>query len=465
MGGKLLKAALLAGLIAGTYGRLRRPASLGVSYSRASTKILVIGGGFGGLAAARGLARAFSGSREVGVALIDRHNYTTFWPMVPSVISGNVEARHVASPIRRLLRPMGIEFFEAGVEGVDFETRRVRTDDGDFAYDHLVLALGSRTAFFAPGAEEHAFDLKGLKKAVRVRNHVLDRFEEAEKQGGDHGDDLLTFVFVGGGTTGVEAASDVHDLIFGTFEGDYPSVDFDRVRLVLVNSDDRLLKGVDPALAHAASLRLSSCRIEVIKDTKVKDVRADAVTLSDGQTIPARTIVWAAGTEPSPPVKDLDVTQDHRGRVVVDGFLRVKERLGVYAVGDCVFVADDGPPIPALAQAAEQEGWRAAANLAAEVEGRDPEPFRYRPLGQLVDLGDGSALVDILGVKFGGLVGALVWRGVYFYELGHNLNRVQVLFDWTTDLFFRPNTSKVFEDRDGPSESVGSPVSPTNNDA
>jgi NADH dehydrogenase len=446
---KILATVLLAGaalgLALGGSRRIGRPAPLGASYSDAPTKILVLGGGFGGLAAARELARAFAGSREVGVGLVDRENYTTFWPMVPSVISGNIEARHAAYPIRRVLRPMGAEFIEAGVKSVDFENRLVRTDYGELPYDYLMLAFGSRTAFFAPGADEHAFDLKGLDKAVAVRNHVLNCFTEAERRRGEHADDLLTFVFVGGGTTGVEAIADTHDLIFEVLGEDFPNVDLDRVRLVLVNSDERILKGVDPALAHAASRRLASQRVEVVNNMRAEEVRSDSVILSDGRTIPTRTTVWTAGTEPSSPASDLDVEKDHRGRILVDAFLRVKDRTGVYAIGDCVSVDYDGPPVPALAQAAEQEGKTAAQNLAAEIRGKGAEPFRYRPLGQLVDLGEDSALTDILGVKVGGLLGALVWRGVYLYELGHNLNRAQVLFDWITDLFFRPNTSKVFE--------------------
>jgi NADH dehydrogenase len=450
MARNLVRAALVAGpaagLVLGAYNRLKRPAPLDVSYTEAPTKVLVVGGGFGGLAAAEGLARALSGSRKVGVGLLDRHNYTTFWPMVPSVLSGNIEVRHAAYPLRRALRPVGVEFFQAEIQGLDFENRNVHTDDGDFPYDYLILALGSRTAFFGSGAGEHAFDLKGLRKAVAIRNHVLDCFAEAEKRRGEHGDDLLTFVFVGGGTTGVEGIADTHDLIFDVLGEDYPNVNLDRVRLVLVNSDERLLKGVDPALVNAASRRLASQRVEVINNTRAEEVRPDSVVLSDGRTIPTRTTVWTAGTEPAPPASDLDVHKDHRGRILVDGFLRVEDRPGVYAVGDCVSVQSDGPPVPALAQAAEQEGRRAALNLAAEIEGGEQEPFRYRSLGQLVDLGEGGALTDILGVKFGGLLGALVWRGVYLYELGHNLNRAQVLFDWIADLFFRPNTSKVFEE-------------------
>jgi NADH dehydrogenase len=446
MRGKLAIGGLILGAAWGAYRRLSRPTSLEGSYADAPTKVLIVGGGFGGLAAARGLARTLGGTDDVGVALVDHMNYTTFWPMVPSIIPSNAEVRHVAHSLRRILKPLGIEFFQDEVAEVDFEARRVKAGERDYPYDYLVLAPGSRTTFFGtPGADANAMDIKGLRDALLVRNQVIDRFEEAEHLDGRAPDDLLTFVFVGGGPTGVEAAADTHDLIFDVLEGDYPNVDFESVRIVLVNAGDNILKGLDAPLVHAATRRLASQRIEVINDARVEEVRPDAVVISDGSTIPTRTTIWAAGTEPPPLVGNLDVQKDHRGRILIDEYLRVKGRSGVYAVGDCTSIEYDGSPVPALAQAAEQEGNRAASNLTAEIKNEAPVAFRYRSVGQLVDLGEGSALVDILGVNLSGLLGAYVWKAVYLYELGYDLNRAHVLADWTIDLFTRPDTSKLLE--------------------
>jgi len=451
MRSKLTMGGLVLGAAWGAYRRLPRPIPLQGSYAHAPTKILIIGGGFGGLSVARGLARALRGTEDVGVALVDRMNYTTFWPMVPSVIPSNAEVRHVAHSLRRILKPLGVEFFQDEVVGVDFEARRVKTAERDYPYDYLVLAPGSRTTYFGtPGAEENAMDVKGLRDALRVRNHVIDRFEEAEHVDDQATDDLLTFVVVGGGPTGVEAAADMHDLMFDVLQDDYPNVDFDRVRVVLVNAGDQILQGLDSSLVNAATRRLASQRIEIINEAKVEEVRSDAVVISDGRTIPTRTTVWAAGIEPPPLVGGLDVQKDHRGRILIDQNLRVKGRPRVYAIGDCTSIQYDGPPVPALAQAAEQEGKRAASNLVAENKNQAPVAFRYRSVGQLVDLGEGSALVDILGVKLGGLLGAFIWKGVYLYELGYDLNRAHVLADWAIDLFSRPDTSKLFEDSKQP---------------
>jgi NADH dehydrogenase len=449
MRSKFVAAALAGGTLIGAYNlysRAQRPKPLRSSYSEAPKKVLVVGAGFGGLAALEGLARALDGSGEVGVALIDRVNYTTFWPMVPSAISANVEARHMAHSIRRIARALGVEFFQAEVSGADFEARKVHSDVGAFSYDYLILAPGSQTAFFgASGAQEHAIDLKGLPDALQVRNTIIDRLEEAERLKGEFDNGLLTFVFVGGGPTGVEGIAEAHDLIYDVLKDDYPSVDFERVRLVLVNSGEHILEGVDPSLVNAGMRQLASRNIEIINNAKAEEVRPDAVVLSGGRTILARTTVWAAGIEPPPFVKDLDIPKDSRGRIFVDEYLRVEEQSDVYAVGDCINLEVGSERVPALAQAAEQEGKIAALNLTAELRGNSLTPFRYRPLGQLVDLGSEGALVDIMGMRFSGFLGALVWKGVYLYELGYNLNRARVLFDWTIDLFSRPDTSKVFE--------------------
>src|SRR5919199_1711553 len=342
MRGKLAALAGLAGGAAvGIYGLLSRRERLSTHYSRAARKVLVIGGGFGGMAVLDALGGGLHGDQGVGVALVDKVNFTTFYPMVPSAISGNVEVRHVAHSIRRRIKPLGAEFYQAEVTEVDFDAGEVKTTHGSYSYDYLVLASGSRTAYFdIPGAWEHSVDLKGLRDALRVRNRVIDSFEEAERLASEAPEGLLTFVFVGAGPTGVEAAADTNDLIFDVLEGDYPNVDFDRARLVLVNSGERILQGIDPC----------------------------------------------------PLVAGLDVEKDERGRILVDEYLRVKGRPGVYALGDSARMDYDGPPVPALAQAAEQQGRTVARNLAVEIRGEgEPLPFRYEPLGQLVDLGTGSA--------------------------------------------------------------------------
>jgi NADH:ubiquinone reductase (H+-translocating) len=223
-------------------------------------------------------------------------------------------------------------------------------------------------------------------------------------------------------------------------------VDFDRVNIALVNAGDHILQGLDSSLVNAATHRLASQKIRVVNDARVKEVKPDAVVISDGSTIPARTTIWAAGIQPPHMVGNLDVEKDKRGRILVDQYLRVSGKPGVYALGDSTSMQYIGPSVPALAQAAEQQGRRAASNVAAEIKDEQPVTFRYRSVGQLVDLGEGSAVVDILGVKLGGLVGALIWKGVYLYELGYDLNRAHVLADWTIDLFSRPDTSKLFED-------------------
>ena len=229
-------------------------------------------------------------------------------------------------------------------------------------------------------------------------------------------------------------------------EGSYPNVDFDRAKVILVNSGDRILKDLDSSLANAATARFDAQNIELINNARVAEVHPDRVVLSTERVIPTRTTVWAAGVEPGKMVQNLDLPKDNRSRILVDEYLRVKDRPGVYAVGDCITVDYDGPPIPALAQSAEQEGETVGHSLAADITGDGPTKFEYEPLGTLVDLGSGSSLADILGVKVTGAVGEFAWRMVYLKELGYNLNRAQVFSDWIIDYITQPNISKLIEE-------------------
>jgi NADH:ubiquinone reductase (H+-translocating) len=260
--------------------------------------------------------------------------------MVASAISGNVEVRHIAHPIL----PLGAESFQAEATEADFEARQVQTTAGTFAYDHLVLAPGSRTAYFGiPGAWEYSVDIKGLRDALRVRNRVIDSFEEAERLGAEAPDSLL--VFVGGGSTGMEAAADTNNLIFDVLEGDYPNVDFYRVRVVLVNSGDRILKGIDPSLAHAAQARLPSGGGH---QRRKRDGGPSRRRLALGRARrPCPHNRLAAGINPWPLVAGLDVKKDERGRFLVDEYLVVEGRAGVYSLGGCARMDYDGPPVPA----------------------------------------------------------------------------------------------------------------------
>ena len=267
-------------------------------------RVLIVGGGFAGFTVAKTLGELTKDRNDVGIMVINKENFFTYWPMVAGIVSSDVETKNVAQPLRRALIQFGASFRRAELEDVDFERRIVTASGGlEFPYDHLVLALGADPAFFGiPGVEEYSISMKGLVDAERVRNRMIERFEEAtlardeasENNGEEVPESKLTFVVIGGGSTGVEIASELHSLAHKTLAPDYPNIDPDRVKIVLVDSNEEVLKELDPALRRAARRHLEELKIKVINEVRAKEVTADRVILDDDREIEAENVVWTA---------------------------------------------------------------------------------------------------------------------------------------------------------------------------
>lgn len=417
-------------------------------YEEFPNRVLVLGGGFAGYTAAKTLCDLTEDRDDVGVIVVSRENYFTFWPMVPGIVGSEVDISNVAQPLRMPLIEAGASFRRAALEGVDFGRKVVIVGDGkEYPYDHLVLALGSQPNFFGiPGVKEHSLALGGLADALRIRNRVIERFEQVTLAPGELPDPRLTFVVIGGGTTGVETAAEIHALVHEALAPDYPNIDVDEVRIFLLEVAPEILRELDPALRRAARAELAARRIKVMTGVGATEVTAERVKLDDGREIRAENVVWTAGIRPNAKLRDLDLPLTERDGVVVDERLRVPGRPGVWAIGDAAAIPQgDGRPAPPTAQAAVQEGRVVARNVLAAIDGKEDEleEFDYQPLGQLVELGSRFAVNEVMGVRFSGLFAAFFWRAVYLSKLESPQNRARVAADWILGLFFRPVVTEI----------------------
>jgi NADH:ubiquinone reductase (H+-translocating) len=420
-------------------------------YERFKNKVLVVGGGFGGYTIATKLCKLTKDREDVGVLVIARDNFFTFWPMVPGIVSSDIDMRNVAQPLRRALIQAGASFRRAELKGIDLERKVIESDGGiEFPYDHLVVSLGGQPNFFGiPGVEEHSLTMKSVGDAERIRNRVIERFEEVSLTRGEVPESMLTFVVIGAGATGVETASELHTLVHENLAPDYPNIDPNRVRIFLVEGLPYILPELDPALRRAARTRLHNQNIEVLTETLAEEITADCVKLKGGGTIASQNVIWTAGARPNVTIHDLDLPQDRRTGIEVDGFLRVKERPGVWAIGDCASVRDvrqeNGKVVPPTAQAAIQEGYVAARNVLRAIDGKDDEleEFVYKPIGQLVELGSDFAVNEVMGVRFSGQLAAIFWRLTYLVRLNSPQSKARVAADWLLGYFLRPAVTQV----------------------
>jgi NADH:ubiquinone reductase (H+-translocating) len=419
-------------------------------YSEFEKKVLVVGGGFGGYTAATDLCKLTEGRDDVGVLVIARENFFTFWPMVPGIVSSDIDARNVAQPLRRALILAGASFRRATIEGIDAGRKVAKAEGGiEFPYDQIIISLGGQPNFFGiPGVEEHSMTMRGVEDAERVRNRVIERFEEVSLIREEVPDSKLTFVVIGGGATGVEVASEIHSLVHENLAPDYPNIDPYRVRIYLIEGLPNILPELDPALRKAARTRLMNERIEVLTNAMAEEITENCVKLKGGRQIATENVIWTAGNRPNQTIQDLGLPYDERTGIKVDLTLRVEGYRDVWAVGDCAAIQDvrqdDGKIVPPTAQAAIQEGHVAARNVLKTLDGEgELEEFKYKPIGQLVELGSDFAVNEVMGVRFSGMIAAIFWRLAYLVRLNSPQSKVRVAADWIFGLFLKPAVTQI----------------------
>jgi NADH:ubiquinone reductase (H+-translocating) len=430
----------------------------------APVRVVIVGGGFAGLYAAMGLDKHFGYHRKLELTVIDRKNYFLFPPLLPSVSVGAIETRQVTYPFRRLFEATNVRFKKETVVAIDSENRLVRSrvdvDEDDQSgqlrvrydetpYDYLVLAPGSTTNTFRTEGVENAFFMRELSDAVALRNHIIDCFETAARESNlSLIEEMLRFVIVGAGPTGVEVASEIRDLVDHVLIRQYPEIDVSRVEVIVIDTGKRILNGWHDAVAESAQAQLLKLGVSIQHGGRVSKIGADWVLLADGTRFDTRTCVWCAGVAPAEILGQCGLLLDKSGRVQVEPDCRAKGQERVFVLGDAAhYLGDDGRPLPPLGQVAFQQGAQTASNLVRLLEGRSTRPFRYFNFGQLVSVGHQFAAVQLMGVRLTGFVAWLVWRTLYLSKLVGFGSKVRVTLDWSLDLFIERSTSQIHASR------------------
>ncbi|WP_369275715.1 NAD(P)/FAD-dependent oxidoreductase [Streptomyces sp. R11] len=403
---------------------------------RAKPHVVIVGGGFGGVGAARELDRRLGRGLDAHVTLISDSNFLLFTPLLVGVASSTVEARHVSAPVRAGLGHAS--FLHGRVASIDTQTRNAYVCAGKegmlrVPYDQLVLAVGAVPHFFdLPGVGEHAFAMKSVEDATKLRNQVLGALERADLEP-DPAEQarLLTFVIAGGGFAGTELVAELFDLVHDVLHF-YPRLHGLRPRFVIVHAGDRLLPELSPQLGRYAQRKLGGRGIEFRLGARVSMATAEDITLDSGETIPTRTLAWTAGNRPNPLVQQVMPPP-----LTVQPTMQVPGIPGLWALGDCARIPDlAGGFHPPTAQHAIREGKAVAKNIAAVLRGRRPVAFRFGGLGVLVSLGHRTAAGEIGGRRVSGFLAWVLWRSVYLSKLPSVEKRLRVLADWTLDLVF-----------------------------
>ncbi|HEX2179275.1 MAG TPA: NAD(P)/FAD-dependent oxidoreductase [Actinomycetota bacterium] len=389
--------------------------------------MVIVGGGFGGLHAARELADA-----PVDITVIDRHNHHLFQPLLYQVATASLNPSEIAAPIRRILRKQSnVEVVLGNVVGVDRKARKVLLVDGEVSYDYLILATGASHSYF--GNDDwaaHAPGLKTISDALELRRKIFIAFEAAEReQHDDHREAWMTFVIVGAGPTGVELAGALAEIARRTLRSDFRHIDPRSARILLVEGAPRVLPAMRERLSRKAKHQLERLGVQVRTSAQVTCIDETGVSIGQ-EHIYSHTVFWAAGVAASPVGKTLGVPLDRAGRVLVNPDLTLPGDDRVYVVGDLASLQQKGKPVPGVAPAAMQQGRHAAQNIVRVTDGQATEPFYYFDKGTLATIGRLSGVADIRGFQLSGALAWLAWLLVHIWFLIGFRNRLVVLLEW-----------------------------------
>jgi NADH:ubiquinone reductase (H+-translocating) len=408
--------------------------------------VVIVGGGFGGLAAAKALRNA-----PVRVFLIDRSNHHLFQPLLYQVATAVLGPGQIASPIRNILRDQSnVTVLMGEVTGVNKETRQVFVSDVDrkeipLPYDSLILATGAQHSYFGHDEfERYAPGLKSLADAVAVRNKVLNAFEQAEaEEDPSRHRDLLTFVLVGAGPTGVEMAAAIATLVRNSLRSDFRRIDPTTARVILVDRSKRVLGSFAEKLSEAANERLKSLGVEILLERGVDEIDGDGVIVA-GERIASKTVIWTAGVTPSPAGKWLEVETDHAGRVRIREDLTVSGHPEIFVIGDTASLDQDGKPLPGVAQVAMQQGRYAGNLIHRRLSGEPvPKPFRYFDKGSMAVVGKGFAIMQSGKVAISGFLAWMAWAAIHLEFLAQSSLRVSVFVQWVWTYLTEQRGSRI----------------------
>lgn len=420
-------------------------------FAKPRKRILILGGGFGGLYTALHLEKKLAYCPDVEITLVNRENFFLFTPMLHEVAASDLDFTHIVNPVRKLLRR--VQFFHGEVRAIDLQESRVVVAHGDdehgheLFYDSLVLGLGSVTNFYQlPGLAENCLTMKSLTDAIRLRNHLIRNLEEAEFEfRGPTRERLLTIAVAGGGFAGVETVAGINDFIRQALRF-YPRLSEAELRIVLIEATNVILPELGPELGRYAQKKLAQRGVEFLMNTAVKSVFEGNLCLNDGTLLKTDTLVWTAGVSPNPLLETLKCEKE-RGRLVTNEYLEVKGWPNVWALGDCAAVPDPatGKPCPPTAQHALRQGKIAAHNIIVELRGGKKKAFQFKTIGALASIGNRTGVARLMGVNFSGFFAWWLWRTIYLSKLPRFEKKVRVALDWLLDLLFSKDLVQFME--------------------